>query len=265
MNPARRYGRLYLNFLRFSFSRALEFRLDFYFRIVMDLVFYAVNLAFFRVLYLHTDRLGDWTENQTLLFVALFLIVDAIQMTVFMNNIYGLPFMINDGSLDYYLTRPVSALFFLSLREFAISSFVNFLFAAGILAWAINLNPEVMVGWKWALLPILLLNGAFVQYIIGMLFIIPAFWTHSTSGFGSIYNIFARFSERPDSLFRGALRLVLTTVLPLSLIASFPARILIEPYDGRIIAWLFGVTAAMFGVIVILWKQGLKAYSSASS
>ena len=38
-----RYLRLYLYFLRFSFSRAMEFRLDFYFRILMDVAFYVVN------------------------------------------------------------------------------------------------------------------------------------------------------------------------------------------------------------------------------
>jgi rhomboid protease GluP len=43
----RRYLTLYLYFLRFSFSRALEFRVDFLFRVVMDVVYYAVNIAFF--------------------------------------------------------------------------------------------------------------------------------------------------------------------------------------------------------------------------
>ena len=41
-----RYLRLYAYFLRFSFSRALEFRVDFFFRVIMDTAFYAVNLGF---------------------------------------------------------------------------------------------------------------------------------------------------------------------------------------------------------------------------
>ena len=54
----RRYLRLYLHFVRFSFSRAFEFRVDFWFRVVMDCAFYAVNLAFFTLLYGQTPTIG---------------------------------------------------------------------------------------------------------------------------------------------------------------------------------------------------------------
>ena len=78
-----RYGRLYLHFLRFSFSRAMEFRLDFWFRIVMDVIYYAVHLAFFTIIYQHTSLLGGWTLDQTYIFVCGFLLVDALDMTIF--------------------------------------------------------------------------------------------------------------------------------------------------------------------------------------
>ena len=55
----RRYLRLYAYFLRFSFSRAMEFRFDFFFRIVMDLVWYVMHLVFFRVLF--KDAEGNLT------------------------------------------------------------------------------------------------------------------------------------------------------------------------------------------------------------
>ena len=81
-----RYLKLYLHFLKFSFSRSLEYRMDFWFRIVMDCVFYAVELAFFTILYQHTDLLGGWDYDQILIFVSGLLVIDAIHMTVFSNN-----------------------------------------------------------------------------------------------------------------------------------------------------------------------------------
>ena len=117
-----RYLRLYLYFLRFSISRAAEFRVDFYFRVVMDVVYYAVNLAFFGIIYTQTAVVGGWTLDQAYVFVAGFLFVDAVNMTVVANNMWVLPQLINKGDLDYYLVRPVSSLFFLSLRDFAANS-----------------------------------------------------------------------------------------------------------------------------------------------
>ena len=137
-----RYLRLYAHFVRFSMSRTLEFRIDFFFRVFMDLAYYGVNIAFYQVIVLHTELLGGWNRDQTLVFMAGFLLVDAMVMTLFSNNIWWLPIFINRGDMDYYLLRPVSSLFFLSVRDFAVNSFINFLFAVGILAWALSRTAE---------------------------------------------------------------------------------------------------------------------------
>ena len=81
-----RYLRLYLYFLRFSFSRALEFRLDFFFRVGMDIVWYAVHLGFFSVLYQHTASLGGLTQDQVLVFVGAVFVAEALSV--------GLPLLV---------------------------------------------------------------------------------------------------------------------------------------------------------------------------
>src|SRR6185503_921918 len=117
-----RYLRLYGYFLRFSFSRALEFRFDFFFRIGMDTLWYAHHLAFFWILYRHTTLLGGWTLDQMYIFAGGVFLMDGIQMTMTANNTWMLPILVNKGDVDYYLMRPVSSLFFLSLRDFAANS-----------------------------------------------------------------------------------------------------------------------------------------------
>ena len=114
-----RYLRLYGYFLQFSFSRALEFRLDFFFRIGMDILWNVTYVAFFTVLFLHTGMLGGWNYDQVLVFMGALFVADALMMTVFANNMWWLPVFVNRGDLDYHLVRPVSSLFFLSLRDFA--------------------------------------------------------------------------------------------------------------------------------------------------
>ena len=76
-----RYLRIYLNFLRFSASRAMQFRAELGFRIVMDIAFYAIFLAFYKIIFSHTPSLGGWTEAQAMIFVSGFMVVDALQMT----------------------------------------------------------------------------------------------------------------------------------------------------------------------------------------
>ncbi|HEX4926103.1 MAG TPA: ABC-2 family transporter protein, partial [Bdellovibrionales bacterium] len=100
-----RYARLYAYFLRFSFSRSMEFRLDFTFRIIMDLLYYVVQIVFYKVIFLNTPGLAGWNEGQIMIFVSGYLIVDALNMTLFSNNLWWLPTYVNRGDLDYYLVR----------------------------------------------------------------------------------------------------------------------------------------------------------------
>ena len=61
----------------------MEFRLDFFFKIIMDCMFYVVNLGFYKILFLTTPILAGWSEDQTMVFVSSYLLVDALHMTVF--------------------------------------------------------------------------------------------------------------------------------------------------------------------------------------
>ncbi|NJN14571.1 MAG: hypothetical protein HC813_02810 [Planctomycetes bacterium] len=224
----RRYLRLYLHFLRFSFSRALEFRLDFTFRIFMDAVWYSVNLAFFGLLYRHTALLGGWDFDQVLVFAAAVFLMDAIYMTVFSNNMWWLPTFVNRGDLDYYLVRPVSSLFFLSVRDFAANSFVNLLMAGGILGWALLRYPGGLGAGSILLFLGLLLVGSFLHFVLAMLFTIPVFWMHSSGGVREIYWSVSAMGMRPHRIFTGWMLRFLTTILPLAFIVSVPVVVLFE-------------------------------------
>lgn len=260
-----RYLRLFAYFVQFSFSRAMEFRLDFFFRIVMDSIYYLVNIFFYKILFLSTPALAGWSEPQALVFVSGYLLVDAINMTLFSNNTWWIPIFINRGDLDYYLVRPVSSLFFLSLRDFAANSFMNLIMAAGIFAWAIQQYPQPVSIAKVAMYIALIFNGAFLYNLIHLLALIPTFWTHSGRGFEQVFYSLSKSQERPDRIFRGWVRVILTTVLPFSVISSFPAKLFLESFDWITFGHLLAVTLGTFLATVWIWNLGLRSYSSASS
>ena len=260
-----RYLRLYAYFLRFSFSRAMEFRLDFFFRIVMDTVFYLVHIAFFAIIYRHTADIGGWNYDQVLIFVCGFFVTDALHMTITANNLWALPQLVNKGDLDYYLVRPISSLFFVGFRDFAANSFVNLIVACSLLTWALTRYPGEFSLGQLIIYLLLLLNGAYLYFVIHLLFIIPVFWTHSARGFEILYFSMKQFSERPDRIFTGLLRLGLTTVTPFLLIASFPAQIILDGINIQTLGHIGAVTIALTIFLLWIWQKALRSYSSASS
>lgn len=260
-----RYLRLYLYFLRFSFSRAFEFRLDFYFRIIMDCVYYAVHIAFFAIIYARAGLVGGWTLDQTYIFVCGFLLADAIHMTVFANNLWTLPVFINRGDLDYYLVRPVSSLYFVSVRDFAANSFINLLIAAGLLAWSLVRYPVPLGPVRITVYLVFVVLGAFLTYLSRMMFIIPVFWLHSARGLAELHYTADTLSERPHQIYPRWMRWMILSVLPLAFVSSVPSHVLFEGLTWQHALHATAVTAGLFLAIVFAWRRGLGSYASASS
>jgi len=261
----RRYLVLYLHFLRFSFSRALEFRVDFYFRVLMDALYYVVHLAFFTIIYRHTSLLGGWTLDQMYIFVCGYLFIDAVHMTVVANNMWWLPIFINRGDLDYYLVRPVSSLFFLSLRDFAANSFLNLIIAGGLIVWALVRYPGELGAGRLVIYFAFLFVGAFLYYLMRLLFIIPVFWLHSNRGLDEINWSIGKLAERPHQIYVDWLRVAMLTVLPLAFLYSVPAQVLFDGLTVPTLLHVATVTLAGSAFILWFWRRGLAGYSSASS
>jgi ABC-2 type transport system permease protein len=265
MRTLRRYLRLYGAFLRLSISRGTIFRAAFFSRFFMDIGFYLFDILFFLVVFTNTSALGGWSKEQVLVFIGCFLVVDALQMTVSSSNLWAFSDVINKGDLDYYLTRPVSALFCLSLREFSLSSFCNLLVALALLGWFIGglpatpSLPQLIVG------GVLIVNGAFLYHLVRLMLLIPVFWIHSGRGLDNLFFTTVQLSERPERIYNPALRTLLVTVLPFALMASYPAQVIVEPFDIRIVLHTLTVTGLFFIAVLILWRNALRAYSSASS
>jgi ABC-2 type transport system permease protein len=260
-----RHLRLFLYCVRFSCSRAMAFRLDFFFRMSMDLTYYAANIVLFQLIYHHTSLLGGWTANQIMVFVGAYLVIDAVFMTLFSNNMWWLPQFVNRGDLDYYLIRPASTLFFLSIREFSANAFINLIMAVSILIWAILECEQDFILIDYVSFVIFLGIGSFLHYLSNLLFLTPVFWMHSARGLGLVWFTFSRFIERPDRIFTGVTRVLLTTCVPFSLMASFPARLFLEGFDWRLAIHLVIVTILFFVLTLIAWNLGLRHYTSASS
>lgn len=245
--------------------QAMQFRFDFFFRIIMDCIFYIVNVLFYRVLFIHTGGLAGWTESQVMIFLSGFLLVDAIQMTVISNGTWMIPNLVNKGELDYYLLRPVSSLFFLTTRDFAFNSFVNILVAVGIMIWAFSTSTVSYPLHKILLYLFLILNGTYLFFLCRILTLTPIFWTHSGRGLEMIFWTLDKFAERPDGIFTGWVKKILISIMPFAIISSFPARALFQDNTWQIAGYCIGVVLIAHIITMRVWSLGLRHYSSASS
>ncbi|RZA27275.1 MAG: hypothetical protein EOP10_00760 [Proteobacteria bacterium] len=258
-----RYARIYLNFLRFAASRAMQFRAELVFRIIMDVAFYAIFLGFYKVIFSHTPSLGGWTESQAMIFVSGFMVVDALQMTFFADMYHSFQMLFRQGALDHYLTKPISSWFFVGFRYINFASLANVIISGSILTWAMLRYEGSFHWWAIAIYLMLLCLAAFLYFLVMFALLMAVFWLENADSMMTIYFEGVNFASRPHHIFKGVVRTVLMTLVPFSVYASVPAQALFEQVGWGSVLHVFLVVLFFLGLNLTLWRAGLKRYASA--
>jgi len=263
----RRYAGLYAALWRNSVTRELQFKLNFVLWIVVELLWFALQLAFMSVLYSHTNEIGGWTKWQVVLLVGCANFVQQLFTALFLVNLTELSEHIRTGRLDFMLLLPVNTRFLISLRKVDLGSYINAAAAVLVMIYAaaqLELHPTFgqLVGFS-ALCGV----GLLIHYSLMFLLASIAFWTVRSQGIvWGYYNLF-NIARLPESVFPpGVFKAVFTFVLPMLLVANVPSKVLIQKMQSPL-EWLLLVAIGLGCYLAseLFWRISLRHYTSASS
>jgi ABC-2 type transport system permease protein len=232
----------------------------------MDLFNYLLTIVYFKVLFMHSDSIGGFTEDQAMIFAATVIFSDAFIMTFLSDNLWWFPVYINRGDLDYYLARPVSPFFFLGLKEISVSSMSNLFLSLAFLIYQISSQIEFLTATGIVLFFIFFLNGVHLYFMMRLTMIIPVFWSPGGRGLDEVFWNMQLIGKRPDGIFKGVFRHFIVNFIPLAFISSYPVRILYGGFSNwEEILHVVVVTSLFTTFFFFLWRKALSSYSSASS
>ncbi|MHB9007348.1 MAG: ABC-2 family transporter protein, partial [Limisphaerales bacterium] len=112
-----RYTGLYAALWRNSVVREMGFRTNFLLWIVVEMLWFALQVAFIAVIYQHTDRIGDWSQWQVVLLVGASHFIQQVFTGLFLSNCSNLSELVRTGRLDFLLLLPVNTRFLVSFRQ----------------------------------------------------------------------------------------------------------------------------------------------------
>jgi ABC-2 type transport system permease protein len=259
-----KYLRLFKAFFKASLIADLEFRMNFVTRIVTDIFWYFGQIATFKGLFLLTPMIGTWKAEETMVFLGVLFVVDAIYMILFSENLDRLADRVTKGDLDLLLTKPANSQFMISFQRMNTAILGNLLIAISWLAYSISQIPNFQflnLLWLIFLIPTGVIALYSVRFIFGGFTIIFTRAENLQYLFFQLY----RLGMRPDSIYSPWMRIFLMTLLPVGIIASVPARFLMNPPDYLLFAWSIAWSLALVYISHRFWNFCLKFYSSASS
>jgi ABC-2 type transport system permease protein len=262
-----RYGAIYAALWKNSVVRELSFKANFTLWIFVELLWFALQLAFVAVIYQHTERIATWSKWQVVMLMSASHFIQQVFTAVFLTNCLQLSELVRTGRLDFLLLLPVNTRFVVSLRHVDLGSFVNAASALAVIAYAarqLGLVPTVA-----QLLGFALLCGAGILIHYSLMFLLASisFWTVRAQGIvWGYYNLFS-IARLPDAAFRpGLFKAFFTFALPMLLVANVPVKLLTDklgsPWEMLLLLALGGVC---FGVSEWGWRKSVRRYTSASS
>ena len=256
------YGALWKN----SVTREMTFKTNFLLWIVVELLWFALQLGFIGVLYLHTDTIGTWTKWQVVMLIGASHFIQEIFQGFFLVNCTNLSELIRTGKLDFLLLLPVNTRFVVSLRQVDLGSFVNAAIAVVVMVYAAGQMNYVPAWHEVGVFLFLCLMGVLIHYSLMISLAAVSFWTVRAEGIvWGYYNLF-NISRWPDSAFQGLFRKMFRFVIPMLLVANVPVKFLLEKLDSPAeLLLLAGAALACFLFSEWVWRFSVRRYTSASS
>jgi ABC-2 type transport system permease protein len=262
----RRYAEVYLALWKNSVAREMSFKSNFLLWIVVELLWFGLQLSFIGVLFLHTDTIASWTKWQVVLLVGASHFIQQIFSAFFLVNCTNLSELVRTGKLDFLLLLPVNTRFIVSFRQVDLGGFVNAGSAVVIMVYAgaqLHLAPTLYQVTGFLLLCV---AGIVVHYSLMFLLASISFWTVRAQGIvWGYYNLF-NIARMPDEAFRGVFKAVFTFAIPMLLVSNVPARLLADKLSSPGPMFLLVLMAGICALVSEWgWRQSLRHYTSASS
>ena len=262
----RRYLGIYAALWRNSVTRETMFKGNFLLWIVVELLWFSVQLCFISVLYLHTNEIGTWTKWQVVMLIGGSHFIQQTFQAFFLVNCTNLSELVRTGKLDFLLLLPVNTRFVVSFRQVDLGAFVNAATGVAVMLYAarqLHLSPTVLqvLGFLG-----LCLAGVLIHYSLMFLLASISFWTVRAQGIvWGYYNLF-NIARLPDEAFRGLFKVIFTFALPMLLVSNVPVRVLVDKLSspGPVLLLIL-MSFACFTVSELGGRASVRHYTSASS
>ena len=252
-------------YLKVGVMNELQYRVNFFVQLLQSLIQVGTGLVVLSLVYSHTTRLHGWTESELLSLLGVQILLGGVIHTFIQPNMERLLEDVQQGTLDYALTKPEDSQVLVSVRNVRIWQLVEVISGLILLGVGISrLQTSIGVVDALAFLVAILL-GALMLYSFWLVVTTGAFWIvrmeHVLELFEGVYQT----GRWPIGVYPGWLRYSMTYLVPIGFAVTVPAQAM----TGRL-HWPTVVIALGFGTALLaftrwFWRFGLRRYSGASA
>ena len=251
--------------LRASISMAAQYRLDFVVEGLLALLWMGVTLVPVYVVFGTRASVAGWTFPETLLVIGWFIALKGFLEGTIAPSLTNVIEHVRKGTLDFVLLKPVDAQLLVSLSRIEPWRAIDLLGAGAVFLYAFRQIGHSPTLAQVLLACVLLLAALAVLYSIAILVVSIAFFAVRVDNLLYLFQSIFDVARWPSSVFRGALAIIFTWVLPLALMTTYPALALLGRLSTPTALTALGGTVVFCLAARAVWRLSIGRYTSASS
>lgn len=228
---------------------------------ISNIVFMILNNASFIiqwvVLFAIKDSIGGYSFKEVLLLWGIASGTYGVSR-FFFKNAFSLHNTIINGKLDSYLVQPKNVLLSAITTSVESSALGDILYAYIILfIYGFTIS-------KFLLFTLFIISGGLILTAISVILSSLSFWFGSSEAIADTGNsIMTNIATYPDGIFKGFVKGLLFTIIPLGFSNYIPVKLLIE-FNFYSFCLVIIVTISIIVLAYIIFYKGLKRYSSSN-
>lgn len=224
---------------------------------------FAFFLLFLVILQTRTQGIEGYTLWQIIFFFATFNLIDTLPQLLF-REVYRFRSYVVSGEFDFFLTKPISPLFRSLLGGSDVLDLSMLLISIAFIIFAATKIPEVTIFGAFAYLA-LIINAFIIAMSLHIMVISIGVLTTEVDNTIMLYRDLTQMGRIPVDVYREPLSWIITFVIPIGIMTTFPAKAMIGLLSGQFIIISILISAVFLTTSLVLWKFSLKNYSSISS
>lgn len=259
-----RYWRVYRTFFATSFARELEFKANFFAKLIQNLmwIFFFVMILF--VIYGNTKTVAGWDRGDAMVLAATVFLMTSFSSAFFM-SLTEIPQQVRQGTLDFVVTKPIDSQFWVSTRRFNFDQCGVLLAGVAVVAIGVftsGLHPGFL---QWLAYFALVICATATFYAFNLALMTTGIWLVRVDNLWVLSESVTQVSRYPLDIYSRGIQQMLTYFLPLAIFATIPSRQLVKGFnpEGVLLGLVWAVAACLLSRV--FWRYAMRHYTSASS
>lgn len=252
-------------YFRVGAMNELQYRANFFIELLQSCIALLTGLIGIWLIFSHTASLDGWTRPELYAVVGVFTMMNGLINAIIQPNMQKLMDDVQQGTLDYALTKPEDAQLIVSVRQVQIWQLVDVLTGLVVLGYALATLRGTLGIWEALGFVLVLVLGGGMVYSFWLMLTTAAFWVVRMDQITELFQGVYAAGRYPIGIYPGWLRLGLTFLVPVAFAVTIPAEALTGRLTPQGVLGAIGLAALLLGLSRWFWRFGLRHYSGASA